>query len=446
MQPSCSDLERVVLGAMMLEKSAAEAGIAVLQAPMFYLEAHQFVFEGIRQCLSRHGVCDFLLVTQELLRIDNRLALEINAPYLVTELATRVASVGHLQQHIQVIKQKYMLREFIVRGTALIERAYEDGADSEQLLTDTQKLTGFMMEQMYARERTWCMRDIMQQVLADYHLRAAKIRQKSVAGVTTGIKRLDVLLGGWEESTLNVIAARPGMGKTSFLLFLAMQAIRSGKTALILSLEMGASQLGGRILQGQSGVPAARFKLGYVDEAGVQLMEQTAGELTPLPLYINDNPVQGVSKIRNIVLNQKNRIGLDILFIDYLQLIDMRQNNRSYNREQEVAATSRELKVLAKELQIPVILLSQLNRSNEKRDSKRPLLSDLRDSGAIEQDADTVLFLHRPFYYSRQEADKGKLLIDLQKNRNGETAECWLSHNDSLTDFTQRESTDRTNG
>lgn len=435
--PSCLELEEVVLGAMMLEKQATVAGLATLNAEMFYKDEHRFVFEGITACMARHKACDFLLVSQELFRLNSELAQELNIAYRVTQLSSGVASVGHLHLHMQVIKEKFMLRELICRGTALIEKAYEESADVELMLGDMQKLIGFMMEQMYAQERTLNMREIMQQVFDNYHRRAEQIKNKAVPGVPTGIRKLDVLLGGWEDSTLNIIAARPGMGKTAFILFLALEAVRKNKKALILSLEMDVVQLGGRLLQGQSGVPHARFKLGYVDEVGVQLMEQTASELIPLPLFINDNPLQSMAKVRNLALSMKNNGGLDILFIDYLQLIDMRQKNRNYNREQEVAATTRELKVLAKELQIPVILLSQLNRSNEKRDSKRPLLSDLRDSGAIEQDADTVLILHRPHYYSKDEEDKGKLLIDLQKNRNGETAEFWLNHNETLTQFTE---------
>lgn len=437
LQPNCLELEEVVLGAMMLEKQATIQGLATLNADMFYTAEHRFIFEGIVTCMKRHKACDFLLVSQELFRMDAAMAQEINAAYRVTQLSTRVASVGHLSQHMEVIKEKYMLRELICRGSDLIGKAYEESSDVEEMLGDMQKLIGFMMEQMYAQERTLSMREVMQQVLENYHRRAEQVKNKTVMGVPTGLRRLDILLGGWEESTLNIIAARPGMGKTAFILYLSLMAVRNGKKALILSLEMDAAQLGGRILQGQSGVPHNRFKLGYVDEVGVQLMEKTAEEMIPLPLFINDNPLQSMAKVRNLALSMKNNGGLDILFIDYLQLIDMRQKNRTYNREQEVAATTRELKILAKELRIPIILLSQLNRSNEKRDSKRPLLSDLRDSGAIEQDADTVMILHRPHYYSKDQADKGKLLVDLQKNRNGETAEFWLTHNETLTDFNE---------
>ncbi|MGL5787733.1 MAG: DnaB-like helicase C-terminal domain-containing protein, partial [Bacteroidales bacterium] len=168
-----------------------------------------------------------------------------------------------------------------------------------------------------------------------------------------------------------------------------------------------------------------------------QLMEDAADQLVTLPFYINDHPLQNVSQIRNLALKLKNTVGMDILFIDYLQLIDMRTKNKNYNREQEVSATTRMLKILAKELEIPVVVLSQLNRSNERRDTKRPQLHDLRDSGAIEQDADTVLFLHRPYYYSRSEADRGEMLLDLVKHRNGETREFTVKHNETFSVFTE---------
>lgn len=424
---------------MLLEKESAVTGLKELSDEMFSRSDLAFVFRGIRQTMERHGTCDFLLVVQEMMRMDSALASEIQAPFLVTSLTSMVASGGNLPFHIAVIKEKYLMREFILRSAELTRTAYDPETDPEDLVAETQKLCGFMMEMLYAEERTLSMKQVIDKTFNAYYERMKRSEAGGIPGVTSGISQLDNTMGGWDQSTLNIIAARPGMGKTAFMLFAALAAVRDNRTAVILSLEMDASQLGGRILQGQSGVNPKSFKLGVVDELGIQLMEDAADKLITLPLYINDHPLQNVSQIRNLALKMKNTVGMDILFIDYLQLIDMRTKNKNYNREQEVSATTRMLKILAKELEIPVVVLSQLNRSNERRDTKRPQLHDLRDSGAIEQDADTVLFLHRPYYYSRSEADRGEMLLDLVKHRNGESREFTVKHNETFSVFTESE-------
>lgn len=420
---------------MILEKSAAEKGILQMEADMFYKTEHQFVFEAIVSVMARFKACDILLLAQEMMRLDTERTVAMNGAYFVTLLSSQVASVGNFDYHLMIVKQKYLMREFIRRSSEMIDIAYDESTDPEELITDLQKLNGFMMQQMYAQERTLSMKELIPQVFEKYYQRQTRSAGNELPGISSGIDKLDFLIGGWDQSTLNVIAARPGMGKTSFILHLALQAVRKEKKALIFSLEMDAVQIGGRILQGQSRVDAGEFRLGILDDTGIRTLETVSDSLVDLPLYINDTPLQSIAQIRNVALKMKNKTGLDILFIDYLQLIDMRHKNRNYNREQEVAAVTRELKILSKELEIPIILLSQLNRSNERRDNKRPLMSDLRDSGSIEQDADTVLMLYRPFYYSRHDDDKGKMLVDLVKNRNGNSSEVWIRHNDTMTEF-----------
>ena len=420
---------------MLIEKGCADTGLRVLSEEMFSRSDLAFVFRGIKQTMERLHTCDFLLVTQELMHMDSALASALGVPHLVTSLVAKVCSGANFSFHIAVMKEKYMMREFILKSSALTASAYDPETSPEDLVAEMQKLCGFMMEQLYAEERTLSMKDVVDRTFDLYYDKAKRSEAGGIPGVTSGVADLDTVLGGWGKSTLNIIAARPGMGKTAFMLFAALAAARDNRTAAILSLEMDATQLGGRILQGQSGVNDKSFRLGMLDEVGIQLMEDTADNLIKLPLYINDNPMQNMAQIRNLALKLKNTIKLDILFIDYLQLIDMRSKNGNYNREQEVSATSRLLKILAKELEIPIVVLSQLNRSNERRDSKRPQLHDLRDSGAIEQDADTVLFLHRPYYYSRSEADRGEMIIDLVKHRNGETKEITVMHNETFSEF-----------
>ncbi|MGL5635667.1 MAG: replicative DNA helicase, partial [Bacteroidales bacterium] len=195
-----------------------------------------------------------------------------------------------------IVKEKYLMREFIRRSSEMISSAYDESTDPEELITDLQKLNGFMMQQMYAQERTLGMKDLIQQVFDKYYQRQARSSGNELPGITSGIDKLDYLIGGWDQSTLNVIAARPGMGKTSFILHLALQAVRKEKKALIFSLEMDAAQIGGRILQGQSGVDAGEFRLGILDDTGIRTLETVSDTLMDLPLYINDTPLQSIAQ------------------------------------------------------------------------------------------------------------------------------------------------------
>ncbi|MGL4806929.1 MAG: replicative DNA helicase, partial [Bacteroidales bacterium] len=277
---------------MMFEKSAAEKGVLLLETDMFYKTEHQFVFEAIASAISRLKACDILLVTQEMMRLDSERTIAMNGAYFVTLLSSRIASVGNFDHHVLIVKEKYLMREFIRRSSEMISSAYDESTDPEELITDLQKLNGFMMQQMYAQERTLGMKDLIQQVFDKYYQRQARSSGNELPGITSGIDKLDYLIGGWDQSTLNVIAARPGMGKTSFILHLALQAVRKEKKALIFSLEMDAAQIGGRILQGQSGVDAGEFRLGILDDTGIRTLETVSDTLMDLPLYINDTPLQ----------------------------------------------------------------------------------------------------------------------------------------------------------
>ncbi|MGL5692250.1 MAG: replicative DNA helicase, partial [Bacteroidales bacterium] len=280
----------------MFEKSAAEKGVLLLETDMFYKTEHQFVFEAIASAISRLKACDILLVTQEMMRLDSERTIAMNGAYFVTLLSSRIASVGNFDHHVLIVKEKYLMREFIRRSSEMISSAYDESTDPEELITDLQKLNGFMMQQMYAQERTLGMKDLIQQVFDKYYQRQARSSGNELPGITSGIDKLDYLIGGWDQSTLNVIAARPGMGKTSFILHLALQAVRKEKKALIFSLEMDAAQIGGRILQGQSGVDAGEFRLGILDDTGIRTLETVSDTLMDLPLYINDTPLQSIAQ------------------------------------------------------------------------------------------------------------------------------------------------------
>ncbi|MGL5920500.1 MAG: replicative DNA helicase, partial [Bacteroidales bacterium] len=287
--PECRDLEEVVLGAMLIEKGCADTALRTLSEEMFSRSDLAFVFRGIKQTMERLHTCDMLLVVQELMRMDSALASALGVPYLVASLVGQVYSGVNLSFHIAVMKEKYMMREFILKSSALTNSAFDPETNPEDLVSEMQKLCGFMMEQLYAEDRTLSMKDVVDRTFDLYYDKAKRSEAGGIPGVTSGVDDLDTVLGGWGKSTLNIIAARPGMGKTAFMLFAALAAVRDNRRAAILSLEMDATQLGGRILQGQSGVNDKCFRLGMLDEVGIQLMEDTADSLVKLPLYINDH-------------------------------------------------------------------------------------------------------------------------------------------------------------
>jgi replicative DNA helicase len=258
-------------------------------------------------------------------------------------------------------------------------------------------------------------------------------------GVDTGIDYLNRITSGWQNSNLIILAARPGMGKTSVMLHMAKSAAQSGFNVLIFSLEMSDKELTNKLILSEGNIDSGRYRNGTLNENEIKNMEYCAGLICKLPVIINDKSDISVRRIKNIAKLLKKKGKCDIVFIDYLQLLNMKHENKSYTREQEVSQATRSLKIMAKELDVPVVVLSQLSRNCEDRKDKRPLLSDLRESGAIEQDADIVLFLWRPEYYGLDTYDsrntKGLMIIDIAKGRSIPTCEIEISYNEQFTKF-----------
>ena len=295
-----------------------------------------------------------------------------------------------------------------------------------------------------------CLRDmdrLMLDTLRQMDGRVANNRD-GITGIPTGLRDLDRLTAGWQRGDLHIIAARPSVGKTAFALHLALAAGRAGKQVLVNSLEMQGERLGDRWLCAQAAsLDAGHLKSGQLSADEQQQALEAARQLSCLPVYVDDNPKASMDHIRSSALLQKSKGHCDLLIIDYLQLCDMKSEQKNRNREQEVAEASRKAKLIAKELDIPVILLCQLNRECEMRADKRPALSDLRESGAIEQDADVVMLLYRPALYGLTSERKSKFpseglgMVILAKHRNGETGDVYFGHNPTLTKIGEYEPT-----
>ena len=339
-----------------------------------------------------------------------------------------------------------MHREMICGLHSLLAAAADESVGLDDALAQLHRLIAHLEGEAAFDD---CLRDMDQLMLDTLKQMDARVANNlgGVTGVPTGLHALDRLTAGWQPGDLNIISARPSVGKTAFALHLALAAARAGKHVLVNSLEMQGERLGDRWLCTQApDISAGHLKTGQLDADEQHQALEAARELARLPIYVDDNPKMSMDHIRSSALLQKSKGRCDMLIIDYLQLCDMKSEQKNRNREQEVAEASRKAKMLAKELNIPVILLCQLNRECEMRGDKRPALSDLRESGAIEQDADVVMLLYRPALYGLPVERKSKLsseglgVVIVAKNRNGDIGDVYFSHNSSLTKIWNYES------
>ncbi len=424
-QPQAPDLEEAVLGALMLEKDALSSVIDILKPELFYDDRHSKIFEAIQQLFQKSRPVDILTVTAELRAMG---ALEtIGGAYYITYLTNRVSSAANIEYHARIISQKYIQRELIRISTEIIKDAYEDTSDIFELL-DTAEKSLFDIAQNNLRRDTQKMDDIIKQSLAA--LEELRGKQDGVTGVPSGFSALDRITGGWQNSDLVIIAARPAMGKTAFVLSCARNAsVDFQKPTVVFSLEMSSVQLVNRLISGETEIEQEKIRKGNLAEWEWQQLHSKIGRLSEAPLLIDDTPSLNIFEFRAKCRRLKSQYDIQLIIIDYLQLMHGKGEGGG-NREQEIGSISRALKSVAKELNVPVIALSQLSRAVENRpgiNGKRPMLSDLRESGSIEQDADMVLFLYRPEYYGITEDETGRSNIGvgeviIGKNRHGETS------------------------
>lgn len=400
--PQALDFEMAVLGALLLEKEALPKVIDILRAEVFYKDAHQQIYDGILALFRDSQPVDLLTVSQYL-KQQGKLDMVGGNAYLA-ELTSRVASAAHIEYHARIVVQKFILRELIrISGEILID-AYDERLDVFQLLDKAEQQL-FSLSETNLRRNYETMPNLTLQMIQ--RLEELKAKGNAITGLTSGYKSLDRMTAGWQKSDLIIIAARPAMGKTAFTLNIARNAaLQANAPVALFTLEMSAIQLAQRMLFAEAEINLSKARTGDLSIQEWNQLNSRISEISKAPIFIDDTPALSIMDCRAKCRRLKAEKGIQLIIIDYLQL--MRGDNRVGNREQEIAMISRSLKELAKELDVPVIALSQLSRAVETRGSdKKPMLSDLRESGSIEQDADMVMFLYRPEYYGFQTLEDG---------------------------------------
>lgn len=437
-QPQAVELEEAVLGAMMLEKEAVNTAIDILQPKSFYKEAHQKIFEVIQDLFQKSEPIDLLTITNAL---KQRGELEIvGGPYYITQLTNRVASAANVEFHARIIAQKYIQRELIRISTEIITDAYDETTDVFTLL-DRAESNLFTVTEGNIRKSYDSMSTLIRQAIKQ--IESAKSQEGNIIGVPSGFTDLDRVTAGWQASDLIILAARPAMGKTAFALTLARNAaVKFNLPVAVFSLEMSSLQLVTRLISAESELSSGKLRSGNLRNDEIEQIHAKIGDLSEAPIFIDDTPGISIFELRAKARRLKSQHNIQLLLVDYLQLMTAGgEGSKTGNREQEISTISRSLKSIAKELNIPVIALSQLSRAVESRGGdRRPQLSDLRESGSIEQDADMVMFINRPEYYGLLEDEDGnstlgKATIIIAKHRNGSVEDVDLKFVKELAKF-----------
>ncbi len=437
--PQAIDLEEAVLGALMLEKDALTTVIDILKPDSFYKEAHTEIYSAIVELFNNSEPVDLLTVTNQL-RQRGKLEFAGGA-YYITELTTRVNSSANIEYHARIIVQQAIKRKLIRLASEIQTDAYEDTTDVFNLLDRTEQSL-FEISEANIRKNYADMRSIMKEAVSE--LEAKKKHKDGLTGVPSGFSALDRITSGWQKSDLIIIAARPGMGKTAFVVSAMRNAAVEFKYPVaIFSLEMSAIQLVNRLISAESELESEKIKKGTLADYEWEQMVHKTAQLTESPIFIDDTPALSILELRAKARRLKAQHDIQLIIIDYLQLMsgDSSRMGGGGNREQEIASISRSLKNIAKELNVPVIALSQLSRAVETRGGdKRPQLSDLRESGSIEQDADMVMFLYRPEYYQITEDEQGQPTkgmgeVIIAKHRNGSLDSVQLKFIGKFTKF-----------
>ena len=435
--PQAVELEEAVLGALMLERDALTNVIDILKPQSFYKDANSRIFSAIEQLFTRSEPVDILTVTQELKKTGE---LEIvGGAYYITQLTNRVASAANAEFHARIVAQKFIQRELIRISTDTIRDSYEESSDVFDLLDKAEKNL-FSIVEGNIKKNYDKMSTLIR--LAIEQIDRIKENKGQFSGIQSGLTALDRITSGWQNSDLVIIAARPAMGKTALVLTMARNAAVDFKHPVaVFSLEMSSLQLVTRLIASETELSSEKLKKGTLEDYEYEQLNQKIKQIAEAPLFIDDTPGLSVFELRAKARRLKEQHKIELIIIDYLQLMTAGGEGKG-NREQEIATISRSLKGLAKELNIPVIALSQLSRAVETRGGdKRPVLSDLRESGAIEQDADIVMFIHRPEYYNITEDGEGNSTVGMAeliiaKHRNGPIDSAKTRYIGQFTKFT----------
>ena len=443
--PQAVDLEEAVLGALMLEKEAVNDVIDILQPKSFYKETHQKIFEVIQILFQDSEPIDILTVTEKL---KKRGDLDfVGGPYYISQLTSRVASSANAEYHARIIAQKYVQRELIRISSDTIKMAYDETTDIFDLLDKAE--SGLYSVTEGNLKKSW---DPMHSLLKQAIERIEEMKDKAegISGVPTGFAALDKVTAGFQPADMVILAARPGMGKTAFVLSMARNtAVEHGRPVAVFSLEMSSLQLTNRLISSETELDSEKLKKGNLADHEWQQLHSKINRLSDAPIYIDDTPALSVFEFRAKARRLKQKHNIEMIIIDYLQLMTVGGSKGVGNREQEISTISRSIKSIAKELNIPIIALSQLSRAVETRGgSKKPMLSDLRESGAIEQDADMVMFIYRPSYYNLDQDEDGNMIpedyaeVHIAKHRNGSLDTVPLRFIGKFTKFMDRESSE----
>ncbi len=420
--PQAIDLEEVVLGAMMIDKKGVDEVIDILHPEVFYKDSHKYIYEAIVQLFESSEPIDLLTVSAQLKK-NAKLDVSGGDFYLI-QLTQKVSSSAHIEYHARIILQKYIQRELIKISSEIIENAYDETTDVFDLL-DNAEAKLYEVTQGNIKKSS----ETAQSLVMQAKKKIEEISNKEgLSGIPSGFDKVDKLTSGWQPSDLIIVAARPGMGKTALTLSMARNiAVEANIPVAFFSLEMSSVQLITRLISSETGLSSEKLRTGRLEKHEWEQLNVKVKGLEKAPLFIDDTPSLSIFDLRAKARRLASQHGIKLIVIDYLQLMTAGGSQKGGNREQEISTISRNLKALAKELDVPVIALSQLSRAVETRGgSKRPLLSDLRESGAIEQDADIVAFIYRPEYYKIEEWDdeertptQGQAEFIVAKHRNG---------------------------
>ncbi len=431
MPPNALDAEKAILGGILLENNAMNVVLETLSTGDFYSEANAKLFEVMTELFRRGQPIDQVTLREALVQ-GSKLA-SVGGDEYVLSLSNTIPSVSNIESHARIVREKSVVRSLIQTCHEVVSRGYGDYGPFEEFL-DQSESSIFAVARERARHPYEHVKDVVMRTFQEIHETAN--RGEAITGLPTGYKKLDEMTAGMHAGDLIIVAGRPGMGKTSFALNVAHHACHKSKTPVaVFSLEMPKGQLVRRLLGSEARVDGNRIRTGQLLKDDWPKLADAAGALSELPIWIDDTPAITMLELRAKARRLRAETGLSLLVVDYLQL--MRSGSRNDSREQEISEISRSLKALAKELEIPVIALSQLNRGVESRGvkDKRPQLSDLRESGAIEQDADTIWFIYRDEVYNRDSDDRGIAEIIIGKQRAGPTGTCRVRFFNEYTRF-----------
>lgn len=418
--PQSRDAEMSVLGSMLFEENALVRSFELLKAEYFYDENHRRIFSAMQTLFERNSPIDLITIAEELRKRDQ---LEgMGGVNYLTQLTTAVPTAAHIEHYAHIVKEKALLRGLIGNATEIVQRCFNAGSEASTVLDQAEKMI-FDIGQHRIEGKFYSMKEIIHDSMETID----KLYQKKehITGLGTGFHEFDTKTAGLQPADLIIVAGRPSMGKSAFATGICEHAgINLKKPVAFFSLEMSKEQLVQRMLCSHARVDAQKVRTGYLSHQDWPKLTAAAGKLSEAPIFIDDTPGQTVLEVRAKARRLKMQHGLSLVLIDYLQL--MQGVGRAESRQQEISEISRSLKALARELRVPVIAVSQLSRAVENRQGNRPQLSDLRESGAIEQDADVVVFLFREEYYNPTEENRNKAEAIIAKQRNGPVGACDL--------------------